>query len=98
LSILSLILLIPINIANADDQAYDYGFEEGVAAGVATDDSSLITEAFLPLGTYLLFVGIFISAKNISRDTEVRKELYNSPCNQLTLLKTIGVSQMKKRT
>lgn len=28
----------------------------------------LITEAFLPLGTYLLFVGIYISAKNISRD------------------------------
>jgi hypothetical protein len=36
----TLILLIPINIANADDQAYDYGFEEGVAAGLAMDDSS----------------------------------------------------------
>ena len=40
LSILSLILLIPINIANADDQAYDYGFKEGVAARLAMDDSS----------------------------------------------------------
>jgi hypothetical protein len=40
LSILSLILLIPINIANADDPAYDYGFEEGVAVGLAMDDSS----------------------------------------------------------
>jgi hypothetical protein len=28
----------------------------------------IITEAFLPLGSYLLFVGIFTSAKNISRD------------------------------
>jgi hypothetical protein len=56
----------------------------------------LITEAFIPLGTYLLFVGIFISAKNISRDTEVRKEFYKSASSQLTLLKTIGVSQMEK--
>jgi hypothetical protein len=55
----------------------------------------LITEAFIPLGTYLLFVGIFISAKNISRDTEVRKEFYKSASSQLTLLKTIGVSQME---
>src|SRR5215469_11741772 len=56
----------------------------------------LITEAFIPLGTYLLFVGIFISAKNISRDTEVRKEFYKSAFSQLTILKTIGVSQMEK--
>jgi len=56
----------------------------------------LITEAFIPLGTYLLFVGIFISAKNISRDTEVRKEFYKSASSQLTLLKTIGISQMEK--
>jgi hypothetical protein len=56
----------------------------------------LITEAFIPLRTYLIFVGIFISAKNISRDTEVRKEFYNSASSQLTLLKTIGVSQMEK--
>jgi len=40
LSILSPILLIPINIANADDQAYDYRFEEGLAAGLVMDDSS----------------------------------------------------------
>jgi hypothetical protein len=56
----------------------------------------LITEAFIPLGTYLLFVGIFVSAKNISRDVEVRKEFYNSASSQLSLLKTIGVSQMEK--
>jgi hypothetical protein len=36
----------------------------------------LITEAFIPLGSYLLFIGIFTSAKHISRDSEVRKELY----------------------
>jgi len=56
----------------------------------------LITMAFIPLGTYLIFVGIFISAKHISRDSELRKEFYKSAASQLTLLKAIGVSQMEK--
>jgi hypothetical protein len=56
----------------------------------------LITEAFIPLGSYLLFVGIFTSAKHISRDSELRKEFYKSAASQLTLLKAIGVSQMEK--
>jgi hypothetical protein len=55
-----------------------------------------ITQAFIPLGAYLLFVGIFTSAKNISRDSELRKEFYKSAASQLTLLKAIGVSQMEK--
>jgi len=56
----------------------------------------LVTQAFIPLGAYLLFVGIFTSAKNISRDAEVRKEFYKSAASQLSLLKAIGVSQMEK--
>jgi hypothetical protein len=42
LLILSLILLIhqPTNIAIADDPAYDDGFQKGIAAGLAMDDSS----------------------------------------------------------
>jgi hypothetical protein len=56
----------------------------------------LITAAFMPLGSYLLFVGIFTSAKHISRDAELRKAFYKSAASQLTLLKTIGVSQMEK--
>ena len=56
----------------------------------------LITEAFIPVGSYLLFVGIFTSAKHISRDSEVRKELYKNAASQLTLLRAIGVSQMEK--
>lgn len=56
----------------------------------------LVTEAFLPIGSYLLFVGIFISAKGISRDSELRKYFYKSAASQLTLLKSIGVSEMEK--
>ena len=55
-----------------------------------------ITQAFIPLGAYLLFVGIFTSAKNISRDSELRKQFYKSASSQLALLKAIGVSQMEK--
>jgi hypothetical protein len=56
----------------------------------------LITEAFIPMGSYLLFVGIFTAAKYIARDAEVRKEFYDSASSQLTLLKAVGVSQMEK--
>jgi hypothetical protein len=55
-----------------------------------------VTQAFIPLGAYLLFVGIFTSAKNISRDSQLRKEFYKSASSQLALLKAIGVSQMEK--
>jgi hypothetical protein len=55
-----------------------------------------ITQAFIPLGAYLLLVGIFTSAKVISRDAAVRKEFYKSASSQLSLLKTIGVPQMEK--
>ena len=57
----------------------------------------LITEAFLPLGTYLLIVGIFTSAQNISQDARLRKEFYKSAESQLTLLKTLGISEMEKK-
>jgi hypothetical protein len=56
----------------------------------------LVTEAFIPLGAYLLLVGIFTSAKNVSRDAAVRKEIYKKAESQLTLLMSIGVSQMEK--
>jgi hypothetical protein len=56
----------------------------------------LVTEAFMPVGAYLLFVGIFTSAINVSRDAKLRKEFYKSAMSQLNLLKTIGVTQMEK--
>lgn len=57
----------------------------------------LITELFLPLGAYLLFIGIFTSAKHISGDARVRKMFYESAATQLSLLRTIGVSEMEKQ-
>jgi hypothetical protein len=55
----------------------------------------LITTAFMPIGSYLLFIGILSSAQNISRNIQIRKELYKSANNQLDLLKIIGMAQME---
>jgi hypothetical protein len=55
----------------------------------------LVTEAFMPIGSYLLFIGIFASATGVARDTNLRKEFYKSAKSQLGLLKTIGVTQME---
>jgi hypothetical protein len=56
----------------------------------------LVTISFMPLGSYLLFTGIFVSARFISQDAELRKELYQSTQRQLALFKAIGVTQMEK--
>jgi hypothetical protein len=56
----------------------------------------LITAACMPLGSYLLFIGILSSAQNISRNIELRKELYKNTNSQLSLLKEIGMAQMEK--
>jgi hypothetical protein len=56
----------------------------------------LVTEAFIPLGTSLLLVGIFTSANYISRNADLRRKFYNNAASQLNLLKDIGVAQMEK--
>ena len=56
----------------------------------------LVTEAYIPIGAYLLFVGIFTSAVQISRNAELRKVFYKDVSAQLDLFKSIGVSQMEK--
>lgn len=56
----------------------------------------LITEAFIPLGTFLLLVGIFTSAINVSQDAELRRDFRKSVLGQLSLLRTMGITQMEK--
>lgn len=56
----------------------------------------LVTEAFMPLGAYMLLVGLFGSATGVARDVRLRKELYKSAMSQFALLKTIGITQMEK--
>lgn len=56
----------------------------------------LITEAFLPLGSYLLVIGLYTSAKHLARNASMRKWIYNGAQTQLRILKEIGVSQMER--
>ena len=56
----------------------------------------LVTEAFMPLGAYFLFIGIFTAATSVARDAKLRKEFYKSAMSQFNLLKTIGITQMEK--
>ena len=53
----------------------------------------LITSAFMPVGSYLLLIGIFSSAHSISRNVEIRKELYKSAKNELSFITEIGEAQ-----
>lgn len=56
----------------------------------------LITEAFIPLGAFLLLVGIYTSAVHLSQDGELRRDFRKSAIAQLSLLRTIGIAQMEK--
>jgi len=56
----------------------------------------LVTEAFIPLGAFLLLFGIFTSAVNVSQDAELRRDFRKSAMGQLSLLRTIGITQMEK--
>jgi hypothetical protein len=56
----------------------------------------LITQAFMPLGAYLLLAGIYIAATYISQDSKLRKEFYKSAASQLRLLGSIGLTEMER--
>jgi len=56
----------------------------------------VLTIMLMPLGSYLLYSGIFESARFLSRDKLLRKEFFQSAEKQLNFLKTIGVVEMEK--
>jgi hypothetical protein len=56
----------------------------------------LVTISFMPMGAYLVFTGITVSATLLARDKELRKDFYKTAMSQLSLLKTIGVTQMER--
>ena len=56
----------------------------------------LITAAFMPLGSYFLFIGTLSSAQYISRNIELRKELYKTAnSSQIGFLKDIGLAEIQ---
>ena len=57
----------------------------------------VVIVSFMPMGSYLLFTGILLSARLVARDKELRREFHNTVMSQLGLLKTIGVTEMEKQ-
>jgi hypothetical protein len=57
----------------------------------------LVTVSFIPMGSYLVLTGITLSAALLARDKELRGEFYRSAMSQLSLLKTIGVTEMENQ-
>ena len=57
----------------------------------------VVTVSFIPMGSYLLFIGIIHSARLVAHDKELRNEFYKTAMSQLKLLKAIGVTEMEKQ-
>ena len=55
----------------------------------------LITESLMPIGAYLLFIGMFSSATSVAQDAQLRNDFYKSAKSQLTVLRAIGIRQME---
>jgi hypothetical protein len=58
---------------------------------------SVLCVSFMPMGSYLLFTGILLSARLVARDKELRMEFYNTAMSQMSLLGTIGVTEMERQ-
>jgi hypothetical protein len=51
---------------------------------------------FVGLASYMLLIGIFLLSIRLSRDSLVRKEIYNLAEEQSKLFRNIGIAQMEK--
>ncbi len=56
----------------------------------------LVTISFMSLASYMLLVGIFSSAKELSRDVLVRREIYKIAGEHSNLLRHIGMAELNK--
>lgn len=56
----------------------------------------LITISFVGLGSFLLLIGLYMSATQLSRDIAIRKEIYKATGEQFGLLKSIGIAEVNK--
>jgi len=56
----------------------------------------LLSLTFVGLAAYMLLIGIFLLSIRLSRDSFIRKEIYNLAEEQFKLFKNIGISQMEQ--
>jgi hypothetical protein len=56
----------------------------------------LITESFMPLGSFLLFTGILNTSTRIAQDADLRREISKNAKDNLMLFRSMGIRQMEK--
>ena len=56
----------------------------------------IVTISFLGLASYLLLVGIYTSAKELAKDTVIRREIYRVAEKEFSLLREIGMAELDK--
>jgi hypothetical protein len=56
----------------------------------------LVTISYMGLASYMVLIGIFSSARELSKDLSVRREIYRITGEQLGLLSNIGVAELNK--
>jgi uncharacterized membrane protein (UPF0136 family) len=56
----------------------------------------LVTISFMSLASYMLLIGIFAAAKELSRDISVRREIYKIAGEHSDLLSNIGIAELNK--
>jgi uncharacterized membrane protein (UPF0136 family) len=56
----------------------------------------LVTISFMSLASYMLLIGIFTAAKELSRDISVRREIYKIAGEHSDLLRNIGIAESNK--
>jgi hypothetical protein len=56
----------------------------------------LVTVSFMSLASYMLLIGIFSAAKELSKDVLVRREIYKIAGEHSDLLSNIGIAELSK--
>ena len=63
---------------------------------IAFPPFGLVTISFLALASYLLLVGIYTSARELAKDTVIRREINRVVEREFGLLRQIGMAELNK--
>ena len=56
----------------------------------------LVTVSFMAFASYMLFIGLYRSAKELTSDSSVRREIYKIAGEEYDLLRTIGLAELNR--
>jgi high-affinity Fe2+/Pb2+ permease len=56
----------------------------------------LVTVSFMALASYMLFIGIWRSSKELTRDATIRREIYKIAGQEYSLLRNIGLAELNR--